>query len=167
MTGPAVRYLRPPESLRAKATRDLDDVAGLDPAGFAAAEAVLEARTTHYPQAALTDVDILERCLENARAKIVERAGALANIARTANTMRCHGSTYGYPLVTKIAWSLYEYARKAVGSEEQLEVIEAHAKALRVVVGENLTGDGGPVGREVVDSLRQAVEGVPAERRRT
>lgn len=167
MNRPSVRYLHPPESLRAKATRDLDDIAGLDPAGIAAAEAVLEARTTHYPRTAIADVDILDRCLEKAHAKIVERAGALADIARTANTMRCHGSTYGYPLVTKIAWSLYEYARKAVGSEEQLEVIESHAQALRVVIGERLTGDGGPVGREVIDSLRQAVEGVPAERRRS
>ena len=166
MTPSDVRYLRPPESLRAKATRDLDDVAGLDPAGIAAAEAVLAARTEHYPEAAMSDVDLLERCLEQARDKVVERARALVTIARTANFMRCHGSTYGYPLVTKIAWSLHEYASKAVGSEEQLEVIEAHCGALRVVIGESLTGDGGPVGREVADSLRQAVDGVPAERRR-
>ena len=166
MTRPAVRYLRPSDSLASKATHSLDDAVGLDPAGIAAAEAVLEARVKLYPQTAMADVDILDRCLEQAGENIVERAGALATIARTANLMRCHGSTYGYPLVTKIAWSLYEYARKAGGTEEQMEVIETHAKALRVVIGETLTGDGGPVGREVADSLRQTVDGVPAERRR-
>jgi nucleotide-binding universal stress UspA family protein len=155
-----------PNSMRTKAIPDGEPAAGLDPARVAAAEAVLFARAGHYPDTALADVDMLANDLSRARNKVTERTRALRSIAATAHSMRCHGSTYGFPLVTKIGLSLYEYSGKAAGTDEQLEVIEAHIEALRAILVERLTEDGGPVGQEVVHSLRQVVEGVPAERRK-
>jgi hypothetical protein len=155
-----------PDSLRAKVVPDDEAAAGLDPRRVAAAESVLAARARHYPITAMADVDLLINDLTRARNKVTERVRALRAIAATAHSMRCHGSTYGYPLVTKIALSLYDYSGKAAGTDEQLEVIEAHIEALRAILVEGLTEDGGPVGQEVVHSLRQVVEGVPAERRK-
>ena len=166
MSGPSVRYLNAPDILRNKAMPDGESAAGLDPNRVAAAEAVLAARASHYPDTALADVDLLINHLTRARNKVTERVRALRAVAATAHSMRCHGSTYGYPLVTKIALSLYDYSGKASGTDEQLEVIEAHIEALRAILVGHLTEDGGPVGQEIVHSLRQAVEGVPAERRK-
>ncbi len=166
MTGPSVRYMSAPNSLRTKAVPDDEPAAGLNPARVAAAEAVLAARANHYPDTALADIDLLASDVSRARNKVTERVRSLRAIAATAHSMRCHGSTYGYPLVTKIAMSLYDYSGKAAGTDEQIEVIEAHIEALRAILVERLTEDGGPVGQEVVHSLRQAVEGVPAERRK-
>jgi len=166
MSSSSVRYMSAPNSLRAKAVPDDEPAAGLDPTRVAAAETVLAARAGHYPDTALADVDMLASDLSRARNKVTERVRALRSIAATAHSMRCHGSTYGYPLVTKIALSLYDYSGKAAGTDEQLEVIEAHVEALRAILVERLTEDGGPVGQEVVHSLRQVVEGVPAERRK-
>ena len=166
MSGPSVRYLNAPDALREKATRDEEPAAGLDPTRVAAAEAVLAARALHYPVTALTDVDLLASDLSRAQNKVTERVRALRAISSTAHSMRCHGTTFGFPLVTKIAMSLYDYASKAAGTDEQLEVIEAHVEALRAILVGRLTQDGGPVGQEIVHSLRLAVEGVPAERRK-
>ena len=166
MSGPPVKYMSVPEPLRAKAMPNDETVAGLDPTRVAAAEQVLSARADHYPVTAMADIELLMTDLMRARNKVTERVRALRAIASTAHSMRCHGSTYGYPLVTKIALSLYDYSGKAAGTDEQLEVIEAHVEALRAILAEQLTDGGGPVGQEIVHNLRQVVEGVPAERRK-
>jgi hypothetical protein len=151
------RFFRPADLLRAKVVGDDDRRRGLDPDAVAAAEAVIRARAAYYPATALAEVELLEAALRRA-AEEAGRAGHLETIAGLAHNMRGHGATYGYPLVTKIAGSLYNYVRQARGDDDEVEVIEAHIAALRAVAAGRMTGDGGPAGRELVHGLWLATE---------
>ncbi len=158
MSGGETRFLRPAELLRAKVVGGDDRRRGIDPAAVAAAEAVIRARAEYYPATALAEVELLEAAVRRAAAGDGGRASHLETIAGLAHNMRGHGATYGYPLVTKIAGSLYDYARHARGDEDEDEVIEAHIEALRAVASARMTGDGGSAGRELVHGLRLATE---------
>jgi hypothetical protein len=158
VSGGETRFLRPADLLRAKVVGDDDRRRGIDPDAVAAAEAVIRARAEYYPATALVEVELLEAAVRRAAAGDGGRASHLETIAGLAHNMRGHGATYGYPLVTKIAASLYDYARHARGDEDEDEVIEAHIEALRAVASARMTGDGGSAGRELVHGLRLATE---------
>jgi hypothetical protein len=70
-----------------------------------------------------------------------------------------YGTTLGYQLVTVLGRSL----RRVMGlgeltQEVSRELINAHVAALRAVCRQNIKGDGGPIGRALLDELDRAIE---------
>lgn len=158
MSGDQTRFMRPADLLRAKVCGDRPRDLELDPSAVERAHTALAARARRYPDTVLAEADSLEAEL---RASGDDPGGPRAHLgalAGIAHDMRGQGASYGYPLVTKIAASLSDYA--SAGGDEP-EVIAAHIDALRAVAAGRLTGDGGPAGRELVDALRLTTESAP------
>jgi hypothetical protein len=154
MSADRPRYVRQSAPLSAK----LSGGNALDPAAMAQAKAVVEARAQQYPATVLVDVGLMEHALAAADGDPEQCAAHLQHLSGIAHDMSGQGATYGYPLITKMAASLVEFSRSCAGSDEDREVIGIHLQALRAVAEGDLTGDGGPAGRELVDALRQARE---------
>ena len=68
------------------------------------------------------------------------------------------GDTFGYPLITTFAASLYEFtAPKAVIGDNQIEIIKAHIDSMSAVIKGRVKGSGGTLGAELAANLSQAI----------
>ncbi len=75
-----------------------------------------------------------------------------------AHELRGQGGTFGYPLITSFAKSLYDCTGKGCNlSDSAVEVVKAHIDSMRVVLKEKIKGDGGEVGKQIYKGLRKAI----------
>ena len=74
-----------------------------------------------------------------------------------AHEMRGQGGTFGYPLVTQVARSLFDLTLHNLDrSDACCDLIEEHLRILKAVVRDKIKGDGGIVGRELLRELQRA-----------
>lgn len=60
--------------------------------------------------------------------------------------------------MTNIAASLCNFIETVETHDDGvMEVLNAHVDALRGMIGNDVKGDGGPIGREILDGLTRAV----------
>ncbi len=86
-----------------------------------------------------------------------ERASALATMCRICHELRGQGGVFGYPLVTDVAESLFKLSNNITAiPEDGLKLIRTHIDLLRAIVREDVSGDGGRLGQELMGSLRIA-----------
>lgn len=87
-----------------------------------------------------------------------DQTAAITEIYNITHDLRGQGTTFGYPLVTRVARSLNHYLenRKKLSGAEA-DVVKAHVDALTVVLKNRMTGDGGAVGEEIASSLESIV----------
>jgi hypothetical protein len=139
-------------------------IADLDPdsdeAAIAAAEAVLAELAAEYPAYAAADLDEMEAAFDALWARFegapgeIEAPDAIRAVFAVAHNMKGQGASFGYELVTVIAESLCvemrDRARADLGAAERWG---AHLAALRAVLEDRLTGDGGPQGAALLAAL--------------
>ncbi len=83
----------------------------------------------------------------------------MAEVNRIAHELRGQGGTFGYPLITLFAKSLYETTAYPCREDDaNLEICRAHLDTLRAVIREKMEGDGGEVGRQLMMALNQAIQ---------
>ena len=76
-----------------------------------------------------------------------------------AHELRGQGGTFGYPLITIFGKMLYETTGKSCRVDDNaVEVVKAHIDAMRAVLRDKVSGDGGKIGRQLQRSLEVAVE---------
>jgi len=74
-----------------------------------------------------------------------------------AHEMRGQGGTFGYPLVSQVARSLFDLTLHNLDrSDACCDLIEEHVRVIRAVIREKIAGDGGTVGRELLAELKKA-----------
>ena len=85
------------------------------------------------------------------------RLAQVGEINRMAHDLRGQGSTFGYPLVTVFARSLFDCTRTVVEvGDRLLDFVKAHIDGIGVVVRDRIKGPGGPIGDQLIVSLEQA-----------
>lgn len=126
------------------------------------AENVIVKHGDGYIGRAQTQLDDLIRTVQIAKKADQEsRQEMFDRIFHQSHDIRGMGSTFGYNLVTAIGASLCNFIEAVTEcNDAAMEVVSAHADALRAVIGNDVKGDGGPVGLELVESLAKAVEKV-------
>ncbi len=100
------------------------------------------------------DTQIIVDLLRQAEADLAGRNSYLLDLRRVAHELRGQGGTFGYPLVTAVCDSyckLLDMIHEV--DESRLPLVRSHVDALRAVVGADIKGDGGAVGRELMESL--------------
>lgn len=81
----------------------------------------------------------------------------IATINRIAHELRGQGGIFGYPLMTQFGKSLYENTQEDVEiTPALLELIKAHVDLIRAVTKEKVKGDGGDLGKQLLQSLHEA-----------
>lgn len=76
-----------------------------------------------------------------------------------AHELRGQGGTFGYPLITTFGKMLYDSTGKNCREDDNaVEIVKAHIDAMRAVLRDKVSGDGGQIGRELLHSLEVAVE---------
>ena len=146
--------IRRPNSLRAKVGSSFG---GIDAAAVARAEEALKALSSQFEQW-LQDEMIK---LEAAEAAIHDHgynAQTAENLYMRAHDLKGLGTTYEYPLVTRVAGSLC----RLLDSPEHrltapLSLVEAHISAIRAIVRDKIQAEDHPVGCELAKALEAKV----------
>jgi len=131
-----------------------------DPGLLVRAEAKVADLAEDYRNWVQTDLDQLEARIAQVAvaADAAERARTLRSAYVIAHDIKGQGTTFDYPLVTHVAHSLCRYIEKTVDLDRtDLKIATAHMGALRAILSNEVRGDGGALGQQVVDGLTQMV----------
>ena len=153
MSNPA-QVTRPPNMLRAKVGGGFS---GINSDAIAKAEAALKAMSGQFGQW-LQD-EILK--LDSARAAILAEGYSpktAEDLYFRAHDLKGLGTTYQYPLVTRLAGSLCKLMDDPAGRmDAPMVLIDAHIDAIRAVVRDEIQTDDHPTGRILSETLEAKV----------
>jgi len=124
------------------------------------AMAELDKFADDYPEWVQGQVRELYDLLRKAQDKDeTNRIAEFKRLNEIAHDMRGQGGTFGYPLVTTVADSLYKLTvARALTGESHLEIVKSHIDTMNAVIKERVEGDGGLLGRELLTALEKAIE---------
>ncbi len=152
--------VRPENKIRDKVTLGgwITDDDGFDPELLARAEAAAERSRKRIIEAADEDMDKLRNACRSAENEPQARAAHLQSVQKTAYEIKGYGLNIGYDLLTMFARSLLNFLLKTSARESQrVSVTRVHVDAMRLVFYQRITGDGGDVGKQLMQRLRDAV----------
>ena len=153
MSNPA-QIFTPPNTLRMKVGGGFG---GIDAGAIAKAEEALKAMSAQFGQWLQDEIVKLDA----AQAAILTQ-GLTQETAEglyfRAHDLKGLGSTYQYPIVTRMAGSLCKLLDDpAKRTEAPIVLLDAHIDAIKAVVRDEIQTDEHPVGRELAETLEARV----------
>jgi hypothetical protein len=126
---------------------------------LARAEAAVASLAQDYPSWALADVAKARTALAAAIDDPAGRSRHVEAVFRVGHDLKGQGSSFGFPLVTRIGNSLCTLTRdRARGYESMdLDLAKAHLDALDLILSKGIKGEGGKVGADLVAKLESRV----------
>ena len=129
---------------------------------LARAQAAVADLAKTYSPSTLADLDRCAAFLKTAREDAASRATAVRDLHGIAHNIKGQGSSFGYPLVTRIAHSLCNLVRQERDfADADLGIVQAHLDALRLILTKDIKGDGGEIGAKLAARLENMVIKAP------
>jgi hypothetical protein len=129
----------------------------LDPAAIAKAEAALKSLSGNFAQWLNDEITKLETARQAIRAEGLTADTTEALYLR-AHDLKGLGTTYGFPLITRLAASLCVLTDEAEKrTRAPMALVDAHIDAIRAAVREDMKTDEHPVGRAIAEALEARV----------
>lgn len=153
MTNPA-QVIRPPNLLRQKIGGGFG---GIDASAIAKAEEALKAMSAQFGQWLQDEIVKLDA------AQVAIRTQGLTTETAEGLYFRAHdlkglGSTYQYPIVTRMAGSLCKLLDEpGRRTEAPVALLDAHIDAIKAVVRDEIQTDEHPTGRVLAEALEAKV----------
>ena len=161
-----VRFYRFQNRLREKTAGLAPGNAGISPEALEKAEQALSKMSEDYPDWVSSLIVKLQeqhgRCVDSPEL----RNDCFGAINHIAHDMKGQGGTFGYPLITNFADTLYGFTTTRsddVISDRQIELVKSHLDAMRAVIRGRVAGDGGEIGKKLTLSLNKAIEAFEAQ----
>ena len=154
-----VRFYRFKNRLKEKTAGLAPGKTSINPEALEEAEKALNKMSEDYPDWVSGLIVKLQeqhgRCVDTPE----KRHEFFEEINHIAHDMKGQGGTFGYPLITNFADSLYGFTVKRPGdiSDNQIELVKSHVDAMRAVIRGRVSGDGGEIGAELTKSLDEAI----------
>ncbi len=103
---------------------------------------------------AQSDLDEMDQALDAARNDPEQQEEYIMRIFQRAMELTGQGGSFGYDLISQVGDSLKKFTEsRRQASPRDVEIIAAHVQAMRVVMADDIRGDGDEVGRAIVDGL--------------
>lgn len=130
---------------------------GIDPAALAKAEAALKALSNNFGQWMDDELVKLDAARERVRTEGYNAETAESLYFR-AHDLKGLGSTYGFPLVTRMAASLCRLIDDpSTRLKAPLILLDAHIDGVKAAVRSDIRDDTHPVGKVLVEELERKV----------
>lgn len=153
MSNPA-QVIRPPNTLRMKVGGGFG---GIDAGAIAKAEEALKAMSSQFGQWLQDEIIKLDQAQAEIRSAGYNAATAEGLYFR-AHDLKGLGTTYQYPLVTRLAGSLCKMMDDpAKRMAAPIVLLDAHIDAIKAVVRDGIQTDDHPVGKVLVEALEARV----------
>ena len=125
---------------------------------LAQAETALQRESAGFVSWGKRYLEKLSTQVEMAKEQDKDRSSNFEEINLVAHELRGQGGTFGYPLITLFAKSLYESTKAPCKTDDTaLEIAKAHIDTMRAVIREEIEGDGGELGQQLFKSLKLAI----------
>lgn len=153
MSNPA-QLFTPPNTLRMKVGGGFG---GIDAGAIAKAEEALKAMSAQFGQWLQDEITKLDAAQTAIRTQGLTQETAEGLYFR-AHDLKGLGSTYQYPIVTRMAGSLCKLLDDpARRTEAPIVLLDAHIDAIKAVVRDEIQTEEHPVGRELAETLEARV----------
>ena len=148
------QVISPPNTLQAKLGGRFG---GIDPEALAKAEAALKGLANNFAQWMNDELAKLDAARERVRAEGYNAETAESLYFR-AHDLKGLGSTYGFPLVTRMAASLCRLIDDpSTRLKAPIVLLDAHIDGIKAAVRGNIQDDSHPVGKVLVEELERKV----------
>lgn len=156
----SVRVLPPDFAIKKKIGMNVNLQEIFTPERIAAAQKTIDDTQAEFVDWATKDLVELEHIYRNIAANPDEAAEArMEKIRKIAFSLKCQAGTFGYPLGSEVAHSLYKYtSANGAFTKETTVVLRKHIDALQVILQQNIQGEGGKMGDELMASLEKLVQ---------
>jgi chemotaxis protein histidine kinase CheA len=112
---------------------------------------------------AKADLDASHRHLAAAHQDPTQRPQHIAALFSVAHNIKGQGSSFGYPLMTRVGQSLCRLTRLPRSFDQSdLALIEAHLQLMTEIIGQEATGEGTPALRTNVTQIELLVDALGA-----
>jgi hypothetical protein len=129
----------------------------IDPAAIAKAEAALKSLSGNFGQWLQDEIVKLEASRQAVKTDGVT-AETMESLYLRSHDLKGLGTTYGFPLITRIAASLCRLIDdKDKRSEAPMGLIDAHIDAIKAAVRDDIKNEDHPVGAVLVQELERQV----------
>jgi hypothetical protein len=130
---------------------------GLDDAILNKAQELLENNTIDFKPIALMLVDVLHEAIADAKSGSLKGEEAIQAMLYPAMQLKAQGSMFHYPLVSQIGDILVNFLETVPDVDKDvMDIVVHHKFAVNAVLGSQIKGDGGKLGRELRDALLDA-----------
>lgn len=147
--------IQPPNALRLKVGGGR--LGAIDAAAIAKAEAALQSLSGNFAQWLNDEVGKLEAARQGVRTSGVN-VESMETLYLRAHDLKGLGSTYGFPLITRIAGLLCRLIDdKDKRLDAPMPLIDAHIDAIKAAVRDSIKGEDHPVGKALVQELESRV----------
>ncbi len=155
------QIIRAPDGVRQKVDYG---PGGVDAAVIERAEAVIASYQSEFLVWVQQDLGQIRDAYDRALASPAdEREAPMRLLFRLAHDMKGQGGSFGYPLVTDFANALCRYIEsRAAFGEGEMAVVRVGIDALRVIVRERLSGNGGAKGQQLSEAIDRVFKLIPA-----
>ena len=124
------------------------------------AEAAIKTIGEDFANWAQNDIDELDKALAAARTYPDRQEDYVAEIFRRAMELKGQGGSFGYDLISQVGDSFKQFTdSRSEANPRDVDIIAAHVDAMRRVLVDDIKGDGGEVGRAIVDGLYMLTAG--------
>ncbi|MDD9876597.1 MAG: hypothetical protein OXR84_04055, partial [Magnetovibrio sp.] len=136
------------------------DVKGSMPADLVAeAEQQLERAALDFTTWALEYLSTLADLCTEALNEPTGRGRHFGEIHTLALELRGQGGTFGYPLISTIGKMLFDITVDGCREDDNaVEMVKCHIDAMRAILREKISGEGGEVGQAVLKGLTDSIE---------
>jgi hypothetical protein len=125
---------------------------------LARAQAAVTDLAKSFAEAAAVDLDRCAALLRAAREDPATRNPGIRALYGVAHNLKGQGSSFGYPLITRIAQSLCQLTRRERDfTDADLGVMQSHLDAIRLILAKDIKGDGGEAGDKLATRLETLV----------
>ena len=125
---------------------------------LARAQAAVADLAKNFTESAVVDLDRAAAFVKAAREQPATRADSVKEVYGIAHNLKGQGSSFGFPLITRIGQSLCQLTRAARAfSDADLGVMQAHIDAIRLILAKDIKGEGGEVGDKLAARLETLV----------
>lgn len=126
------------------------------------AEKAVEELASQYSGWAAEDIVKLRGFLADAESDAATLDARLHDIHRIAHDMRGQGSTFGFPLITRIAGLLCTYLKMPDEGDIAINMVRAHVDALEKVIEHKATDEASAAAVEILSTLKSAADKLSA-----
>jgi chemotaxis protein histidine kinase CheA len=153
-----IRFYRFANRLHAKTGLPPGATARISPEALQKAQVAIDEMAQDYPDWAMVHVDQLAERHKKLVFSVPSRPEHYKEIHRVAHDMKGQGGTFGYPLVSTIAESLYRTTGEAAKfSDAEAEIVKAHIDSIRVVLQHREKDPEGQTGKRVQRALEAVI----------
>lgn len=155
---PKVQVIPPPQDLKRKAVNFRKGVdLNLGPTELRRIETLIHRSSDRFSQEALARVRTLRHTIDDVTDSPDGRPNFLSMVRRASQDLKGLGGSFGYPLLSAVARSLYNFVQhRQTADDNQLLVIRLHLDTIYVVLLQRISEPKGSIESELIEALQIA-----------